>query len=69
VEAADKIARRTRTLARALSEFSDISDVPHPDEPGVRVVGFTYLEAQADFIEAIRAMIFVRDAFRKDKPD
>ena len=59
----NKLDAHTRALAHSLCEFSPIADVPHPDEPGVRIVGFKYLEAQAGMIEAIRAMTVVRDAF------
>lgn len=60
----DTASPHTRGLARSLCAHSSLVDVPHPDEPGVRVVGFKYLEAQAGMGEALRALTVVRDAFK-----
>lgn len=53
---------KSMAFARSLCGFSSLVDVPHPDEPGVRVVGFKYLEAQAEMCEALRAMMVVQGA-------
>ncbi len=43
-------------FSRVLLNHSDRVDIPHPSRPGVRVVGFAYLEAQAGMATALCAL-------------
>lgn len=43
-------------FANSLLRHAERVDIPHPSDPGRRVVGFSYLEAQAGLAEALRAL-------------
>jgi len=44
------------TAVQSLLSFAEKVDVPHPSDPGRRVVGLSYLEAQFGMITALRAL-------------
>lgn len=56
----------TEALARAMVNHSSRVDVPHPSDPGVRVVGFAYLEGQAWMSEALLALDAIASACSRD---